>query len=441
MVALAQPPALRDFLVGDIIDGRYQILRKLAEGGMGTVYLAEHVLIRRRVALKLLHSELATDSAMIRRFMNEASAAGMLGHPHIVESTDMGFTRHGIPYIVFEYLEGTLLIEEVYRLGGLPIRRALHIASQIASALDAAHNARIVHLDLKSDNVFLIDRGDSVDHVKILDFGISRFLEADLDGAQAAQLAGTPEFMAPEQVTMPAQVDGRADIYALGVLLYEMLCARCPHANEDRHRLLHQLVNDPPAPLDRAVPAELERLLFDRLLAKSRDDRLQTMAEVKAELDDLATSLRAGTSDSLFALEDSSFEIDIAFFDEPTLDSVREDTLPPAIEVVRAPTDSERQAVPDPAPAVPSAPIPALAPATARAPVPARHGPRSLWMVAALLAVTAGGALWFAEHNQAAMLGDLRRGAWTLGAALAAIYTLGWIAYGVRAIGSWRTRT
>ena len=441
MVALAQPPALRDFLVGDIIDGRYQILRKLAEGGMGTVYLAEHVLIRRRVALKLLHSELATDSAMIRRFMNEASAAGMLGHPHIVESTDMGFTRHGIPYIVFEYLEGTLLIEEVYRLGGLPIRRALHIASQIASALDAAHNARIVHLDLKSDNVFLIDRGDSVDHVKILDFGISRFLEADLDGAQAGQLAGTPEFMAPEQVTMPDQVDGRADIYALGVLLYEMLCARCPHANDDRRMLLYQLVNDPPAPLDRAVPPELERLLFERLLAKSRDDRLQTMAEVKAELDDLATSLRAGTSDSLFALEESSFEIDIAFFDEPTLDAVGDDLPRPVTEArVRPPTEDDREAVPVVAPAPVSAPIPALAPATMLSPVPARPGPRSLWMVAALLAATAGGALWFAEHNQPAMLGELRRGAWTLGAALVAIYTLGWLAYGLRAICSCRTR-
>jgi eukaryotic-like serine/threonine-protein kinase len=441
MVALAQPPALRDFLVGDIIDGRYQILRKLAEGGMGTVYLAEHVLIRRRVALKLLHAELAVDSAMIRRFMNEASAAGMLGHPHIVESTDMGFTRHGIPYIVFEYLEGTLLIEEVYRLGGLPVRRALHIASQIASALDAAHNARIVHLDLKSDNVFLIDRGDSFDHVKILDFGISRFLE-DLDGAQAGQLAGTPEFMAPEQVTMPDKVDGRADIYALGVLLYEMLCARCPHASEDRRLLLHHLVSDPPAPLDRPVPADLERLLFDRLLAKSRDDRLQSMAEVKAALDDIATSLRAGTADSLFALEESSFEIDVAFFDDPTLDAVGEDAPRPATEDrVRAPTDGERQAVPATAPAPASAPIPALARATMRAPVPVRHGPRSLWMVAALLAATAGGALWFAEHNQAAMLGELRRGAWTLGIALAGIYTLGWIAYGIRAIGSWRTRT
>ena len=99
-------PTVPEFQLGDIVEGRYQILRKLAEGGMGTVYLAEHVLIRRRVALKLLHAELASDSAMVRRFMNEASAAGMLGHPHIVESTDMGLTREGIPYIVLEYLEG-----------------------------------------------------------------------------------------------------------------------------------------------------------------------------------------------------------------------------------------------------------------------------------------------------------------------------------------------
>src|SRR5262247_403375 len=119
MVALLKAP---EYLIGDIIEGRYHILSKLADGGMGTVYLAEHVLIRRRVALKLLHAELASDSAMLRRFMNEASAAGMLGHPHIVESTDMGFTRTGIPFIVFEYLEGCLLTEEIRRIGTLPVR-------------------------------------------------------------------------------------------------------------------------------------------------------------------------------------------------------------------------------------------------------------------------------------------------------------------------------
>src|SRR5882757_8299067 len=127
-----------EFQPGDIIDGRYRIVRKLADGGMGTVLLAEHMLIKRRVAIKRLHAELAADHSMVHRFLNEASAAGSLGHPHIVESTDMGFTREGIPYIVFEYLEGCLLTEEIQRLGTLPIRRALRIARQIASALEAA---------------------------------------------------------------------------------------------------------------------------------------------------------------------------------------------------------------------------------------------------------------------------------------------------------------
>ncbi|HSR96982.1 MAG TPA: serine/threonine-protein kinase [Kofleriaceae bacterium] len=458
-----------EFQLGDVVEGRYQIIRKLADGGMGTVYLAEHVLIRRRVALKLLHAELASDSAMVRRFMNEASAAGTLGHPHIVESTDMGFTRNGIPYIVFEYLEGTLLIEEVYRLGGLPVRRALQIASQIASALEAAHNAKIVHLDLKSDNVFLINRGEAVDHVKVLDFGISRFLESDLDGSQRGQLAGTPEFMAPEQVTMPDFVDGRADIYALGVLLYEMLCARCPHANRDRRQLLHQIVDEPPAPLDRPVPAELERLLFEKLLAKSRDDRLQTMGEVKAALDALATSLRAGASDTLFALEEPSIEIDIAFFDEPpaieATDAVpllahasssapvsspppgstsgpvsRSVSGPGSGPVSRPGSGPVSRPGSGPVSRSGSGPVPALVPATTRAPLNVGHRPRSWWAITGMLAGTAGGAFWIAEHAPLDMLGELRRASWAVGAVLVAVYMLAWMVYGVRAIGAWRAR-
>src|SRR5678815_3750383 len=143
--------------VGDVVEGRYRILKTLAEGGMGTVYLAEHTLIRRRVAIKVLHPELATDEHLVDRFMNEARAAGTLGHPNIVESTDMGFTADHVPYIVFEYLEGTLLTDEIYRVGGLPMRRAVRIAQQIASALHAAHTADIIHRDLKSDNIFLTD--------------------------------------------------------------------------------------------------------------------------------------------------------------------------------------------------------------------------------------------------------------------------------------------
>src|SRR4051812_35792170 len=129
---------------GDTVEGRYRIIRVLDEGGMGTIFLAEHVLIKRRVAIKILKPELAADAEVVERFMNEARAVGTLRHPNIVESTDMGFTRDGVPFIVFEYLEGSLLTEAIYqRAGGLPVRRALKIADQIASALHAAHNAGI----------------------------------------------------------------------------------------------------------------------------------------------------------------------------------------------------------------------------------------------------------------------------------------------------------
>src|ERR1700677_3764805 len=119
---------------GDLVDGRYRILNLLGEGGMGSVFLAEHTLIKRKVAIKILHPQLATDAHVIDCFMNEARAAGTLGHPNIVESTDMGFTSDHVPYIVFEYLEGVLLTDEIYRVGGLPVRRAVRIAEQIAAA-------------------------------------------------------------------------------------------------------------------------------------------------------------------------------------------------------------------------------------------------------------------------------------------------------------------
>jgi serine/threonine protein kinase len=301
---------------GDVIDGRYLIRRKLAVGGMGTVFLCEHLLIKRRLAIKLLHPELATDRQMVRRFLNEASAAGTLDHPHIVESTDMGFTRDRVPYIVFEYLEGCLLSEEIWRLGRLPISRSLVIARQIASALEAVHHAQIAHLDLKSDNVFLTTRGDAPDHAKLLDFGISRFMAADADGASSpsAVMVGTPEFMAPEQVTRPEQSDCRADIYALGVVLYEMLAGRCPFVGDDPRHVLFEIVHGTPPRLDRAVPPALDHLLFDGLLVKSRDRRLQAMGEITAILDALIVAMRSGIPDGLgsFAAPDAQLANTIA---------------------------------------------------------------------------------------------------------------------------------
>jgi tRNA A-37 threonylcarbamoyl transferase component Bud32 len=273
---------------GDTVEGRYRIVKPLDEGGMGTVFLAEHVLIKRKLAIKVLRPELAEDADVVERFMNEARAAGTLGHPNIVESTDMGFTRDGIPYIVFEFLEGTLLVDEIYRLRGLPVRRALKIAHQIASALDAAHRAGIVHRDLKSENVFLTDKDERPDHVKVLDFGISRFLETESDSRpRKGNIMGTPEFMAPEQITTPDKVDRRADIYALGVIIYEMITARRPFRNDDDPQaVLHAVVHDPPPPLTKGeAPPGLSEVIIDKLLAKNPDERYQTMRELQGALE------------------------------------------------------------------------------------------------------------------------------------------------------------
>ncbi len=295
MLALADdaPPG-PGLETGSLLDGRYQILAVLAAGGMSTVFLAEHRLIKRRVAVKVLHAELAGDRTMVQRFMNEATAAGRLGHPNIVESTDMGFAPGNIPFIVFELLEGPLLTEEIYRAGGLPVARAVRIASQVASALLAAHRANIIHLDLKSDNVMLVTRDGVADHVKVLDFGISKFIEADVDKTQRGIVMGTPPFMAPEQAAAPEAVDHRTDIYALGVLLYEMLTARRPFADLDPRIMLDRLVNEPVPPLGAAhVPQALEELILHRMLAKDPALRLQSMAEVLLALAGFVEAERA----------------------------------------------------------------------------------------------------------------------------------------------------
>ena len=290
---------------GDTIEGRYRVIRSLDEGGMGSVFLAEHILIKRRVAVKLMRAELAEDADVLERFMNEARAAGTLGHPNIVESTDMGFTRDGLPYIVFEYLEGSLLTDEIYRVHGFPVRRALRIGRQIASAVGAAHAAGIVHRDLKADNVFLTDREDALDHVKVLDFGISRFLEADGDPVRNREMViGTPQFMAPEQIAAPESVDQRADIYGLGVILYEMLTARRPFAHADPDELFKLIITQPPPPLDVLdIPGGFEDMLVTKFLAKKPGDRFQTMKEVESALALYADMVRTPSRDSIPILQ------------------------------------------------------------------------------------------------------------------------------------------
>jgi serine/threonine protein kinase len=293
-----------DRLVGETLDGRYYVQRKIGEGGMGVVFAVKHTVIERPLAIKVLKREVMRDAAVIQRFIQEAKAASRIGHPNIVDVTDFGKTPDGMTYSVMELVDGTTLSRVNKSAAPLPPERAVRIASQIARALAAAHGKGIVHRDLKPENVFLIDRDGRPDFVKIVDFGIAKVqpLEGSKDPAaprltRAGSVFGTPEYMAPEQASGRGDTDHRVDIYALGVILYEMLVGKVPHKGESMIRTIAMQMLDPITPPsqvnpDLEIPAALEAIVM-KALAKKRDDRYASMTEMLAALEDVLPKLAA----------------------------------------------------------------------------------------------------------------------------------------------------
>ncbi|MBK7860304.1 MAG: serine/threonine protein kinase [Archangiaceae bacterium] len=273
-----------DPLINSVLDDRYRIVRRLGTGGMATVYFAEHMFIGRKVAIKVLHPQLAADENFVRRFLNEGRAAGTLGHPNIIASTDMGTTPLGQPYLVLEYLEGKDLAQVIDRDGALPPVRAARVGVQVASALSAAHAAKIIHRDLKAENIFLLNRNDRRDEVRVIDFGISKF--GSTQATYAGLLIGTPQYMSPEQLSNPSEVDERADVYALGVILFQMLTGRLPFSDPTIPGLVTKITNEEPPELTTLVPTipvGLGRLVASAL-SKSPRDRPESMAAFEEQL-------------------------------------------------------------------------------------------------------------------------------------------------------------
>jgi predicted Ser/Thr protein kinase len=281
-------PERTDPLIGQVLDGRYEIEKVLGEGGMGLVYKARHTTLGKPLAIKVLKAEVSKDAEIVQRFRQEAQSATAIGNHHIIDISDFGVLADGSTYFVMEFLDGISLTKAIEPGKPIEARRQIHIAKQLCRALGAAHDIGIVHRDLKPDNIYLILRGGDKDFVKVLDFGIAKVGGAKSKLTQVGQVFGTPHYMSPEQCAGTA-VDKRTDVYALGVIMYEMASSRVPFDADNLMGILTKHLyeepikpHDLPPPTD--VPPALEAIIM-KCLAKKADIRYQSMQEVLADLE------------------------------------------------------------------------------------------------------------------------------------------------------------
>jgi serine/threonine-protein kinase len=278
-------------LIGKSI-GNYQIKAKLGEGGMGTVYLGEHPLIGKRVAVKVLLEELASKEDIVARFFNEAKAVNDIGHPNIVDIVDFGKVKNefnqDIVYFIMEFLDGESLAARLRRTG-LSFKETMHVMSQCVSALAASHGKGIVHRDLKPENIYLCPRGTDKNFTKLLDFGIAKLTgdSSQSHKTRTGLVIGTPAYMSPEQCEGKGLIDHRSDIYSLGIVMFELLTGRVPFPGEGFGEILVAHLTrqpDPPSSVNPDVSPQLEAIVM-HAIEKDRNRRFQSMDEFQAALE------------------------------------------------------------------------------------------------------------------------------------------------------------
>ncbi|HVW29517.1 MAG TPA: serine/threonine-protein kinase [Polyangiaceae bacterium] len=277
---------------GDVIDGKYRIVRLIGEGGMGAVYEGENIRIHRTVAIKVLHAGVAENQDAVQRFEREAQAAGRIGSEHIVEVLDLGNLPDGDRFMVMEYMDGDSLSARIQKRTRLTAQETYPIARQILEGLAAAHGAGIIHRDLKPDNVFLLKRrGGHADFVKLLDFGISKFSalsgESGFSMTRTGAVMGTPYYMSPEQAKGAKGMDHRADLYAVGVILYECVTGRVPFNADTFNELLFKIVLETPQPIEQVIPDSDPAFnqIIQHAMAREPQDRYQTAREFQEAID------------------------------------------------------------------------------------------------------------------------------------------------------------
>jgi serine/threonine protein kinase len=276
-----------DRRIGQVVDGKYHVLRRLACGGMGSVYEARHAVVGRHVALKFLHDQYAQRSCMVQRFLREAQAAGSIASEHIISVLDYG-TTDGTPYLVMELVVGQDLREILSESPRLQVERAVRIVLDACRGLALAHERGLVHRDLKPANICVTRRSDGREVAKVIDFGVAKLR----DGAELSEegtLIGTLGYMAPEQLTDQKELDARADIYALGVILYQALSGRPPHIC-NRSELLYRIVSVDPKPLGELcpeLPAGLSEVVH-KALFRNKERRYANVREFASALEPYA---------------------------------------------------------------------------------------------------------------------------------------------------------
>ena len=386
--------------IGQLLDGKYRVVRVLGKGGMGAVYEGENTLISRRVAIKVLLPELLKKRDVATRFELEAQAAGRIQNDHINEVLDLGTLEDGARFIVLEFLEGETLKERVKRVGRLTPMQAVHIVRQVLVGLSAAHRAGIVHRDLKPGNVFILwEKLGQRDFVKIIDFGVSKFLMSQesqvLDESHANAVLGTPHYMAPEQLRRSGTVDARADLYSVGIILYKAVTGHVPYHAQSVKELLVKLTTTAPPPATRwvaGIDAGFLRIL-DKATQRDVERRFQSADEFLAELEQWRLEMAANelpyfTEDGLMStmhnvsLKRGSSEVSVppVHLSSSSVDSISIHELPDVSLPAKPATMAEQ-----PAHAVQPQPI-----------MPAQPVARSSWMgkgVAVLLVVTAMGGV------------------------------------------------
>jgi serine/threonine protein kinase len=285
--------------VGQVLDGKYRIVRLLGEGAMGAVFEGENTRIKRRVAIKVLHAAVAARKDLVDRFEREAQAAGRIGSEHIVEVLDLGELPDGSRYLVMEFLDGQSLSSRIEQYGRLLPAQALPMIRQLLVGLAAAHQAGIVHRDLKPDNIFLLkERAGQRDFVKIVDFGVSKFSPLNGEEAKMTQtgaVMGTPYYMSPEQAKGAKDIDHRSDLFSVGVILYEAVTGRVPFDGETFNELMFKIALQDPPPPESIVPgldAGIGRLIR-RALARDPAQRFANATDFVGAIDEWLSS---GTS-------------------------------------------------------------------------------------------------------------------------------------------------